>query len=217
MPPSRNPTSGSAAPPLCRLSVIVLQQPAQSLLASHDPPTGGVLGICPRKQQLIVFALMISLSLIMFAEVPKGAAQGGFTEQDQLGKTLALDRANPTFRVTVQIGAAGRQGHAVDPAGREGLAEIRAELRVAIVQHVAAPFQIAHILQRRVASHLLHPVRVRMSSDPGESYAPRLQLNEEQDVVRHQASPAQHLHREEIGSSEHVSICRRMKSFQVVV
>ena len=140
----------------------------------------------------------------MFAEVREGPPQRGFAEQDQLGKTLALDRANPTFRVTIQIGAACRQGHTVYTAGREGLAEIRAELRVAIVQHVAAPLQIAHILQRRVASHLLHPVRVRMSSDPGESHAPRLQVNEEQDVVRHQAAPAQHLHREEIGSSEHV-------------
>ena len=67
----------------------------------------------PRRQQLFAFALMISLGLIMFAEVREGPSQRGFTEQDQLGKALALDRANPTFRVTIQIGAAGRQGDAV--------------------------------------------------------------------------------------------------------
>lgn len=69
----------------------------------------------------------------MFAEVREGPPQRRFTEQDQLGKTLALDRPNPTFRVTIQIWATGRQGHAVNTASRESLAEILAELRVAIV------------------------------------------------------------------------------------
>jgi hypothetical protein len=54
---------------LGRLSVIVLQQPTQSLLASNGPLTGRFRGSWPSKQQLIVFALMISLGVIMLLEL----------------------------------------------------------------------------------------------------------------------------------------------------
>src|SRR5204862_5797808 len=111
---------------------------------------------------------MISFGVIMCAEVCQGAAQRRFTEQNELGKTFAFDRAYPPLRVTIQIWAACRQSHAAYRAGRESIAEVRAELLVAIVQHVPAPFQIARALQRRVTSHLLHPARVRMSGDPAD-------------------------------------------------
>jgi hypothetical protein len=41
---------------------------------------------------------------VMFAEVCQGAAQRGFPDQNELGKTFALDRAYPTFRVTIGEG-----------------------------------------------------------------------------------------------------------------
>jgi hypothetical protein len=37
----------------------------------------------------------------MFAEVCQGAAQRGFTEQNELGKTFAFDQAYPPLRVTI--------------------------------------------------------------------------------------------------------------------
>src|SRR6267378_2234352 len=98
---------------------------------------------------------MISFGVIMCAEVCQGAAQRGFTEQNELGKTFAFDRAYPPLRVTIQIWAACRQSHAAYPAGRESIAEVRAELLVAIVQHVATPFQIARTLQRRIYEPLV--------------------------------------------------------------
>jgi hypothetical protein len=49
--------------------VIIIQQPTQSLLASKDPPTGKVRWSWSRKQQVVVFALMISLGVIMRAEL----------------------------------------------------------------------------------------------------------------------------------------------------
>src|SRR5690348_8877172 len=96
---------------------------------------------------------MISLGVVMFAEVRQGAAQRGFTEQNEPRKTFALHRPYPSLRKRIQIWAACRQGHAAYTAGRQSIAEVRAELLVAIVQHVAASFQIARIVQRRVASH----------------------------------------------------------------
>ena len=44
-----------------------------------------------------------SFGVVMFAEVCQGAAQRGFTKQNELGKTFILDRAYPTLRVGVQI------------------------------------------------------------------------------------------------------------------
>jgi len=147
---------------------------------------------------------MISFDVIMFAEVRQGATQRGFTEENKLGKTFALDRAYPSLRKGIQIRAACRERHSAYTASCESIAEVRAELLVAIVQHVAASFRITRILQRCVASHLLHPARVRMSVNPADPCPTALQFDKEQNVVRHQASPGQHLNREEIGSSEHV-------------
>src|ERR1700693_1301843 len=106
---------------------------------------------------------MISFGVIMCAEVCQGAAQRGFTEQNELGKAFAFDRAYPPLRVTIQIWAACRQSYAAYTSGRESTAEVRAKRLVAIVQQVAAPFQIARTLQRRVTRYLLHPGRVWMS------------------------------------------------------
>src|SRR5205807_9882344 len=97
---------------------------------------------------------MISFGVIMFAEVCQGAAQRGFTEQNELGKTFAFDRAYPPPRATIQIWAACRQRHAAYPAGRESIAEIRAEPLAATAQHEAAPLQIARLLQRRAPRQL---------------------------------------------------------------
>src|SRR5438876_10229862 len=104
---------------------------------------------------------MISFGVIMLAEVCQGAAQRGFTEQNELGKTVAFDRAYPPLRVTIQIWAACRQSHTAYPAGHGSIAEVRAELLVAIVQHVGAPFQIPRSLERGVRSHLSRSARVR--------------------------------------------------------
>ena len=78
------------APTLCRLSVIILEQSAQSLPASNRPSMGNSAWVRLRKQQLVVFALMVPLGVVMIAEIRKRAAQGAFAEQDQPGKALTL-------------------------------------------------------------------------------------------------------------------------------
>ena len=57
---------------------------------------------------------------------------------------------------------------------------------------------------RRAASNLLHPLLIWMSRDSGDVHASSFQMQKEQNVVRHQASPRQHLDGEEVGSCEHV-------------
>src|SRR4029077_11155134 len=89
IPPNRIPGSGSG-PTLCRLSVIILEQSAQSLPTANRPSTGNSGWARPSKQQLVVFALMVPLGVVMIAEIRKRVAQRAFAEQDQLGKTLTL-------------------------------------------------------------------------------------------------------------------------------
>ena len=110
----------------------------------------------------------------MFAEVCQGAAQRGFTEQNELGKTFAFDRAYPPLCVTIQIWAACRQSHAAYPAGRESIAEVRAELLVAIMKHVAILTEVAGCLVDGITSHLGHPGFGGMPRDAGERHPPAL-------------------------------------------
>src|SRR5215469_17032982 len=160
----------------------------------------------PRKQQLVRLTLVIPLAVIMFAEVFQGAAQRAFPKQNEMGKTLALHRAHPSLREGIQIRAARRKSQALYSSGCQRLSEIRAELRIAVVQHIAMAAQISGFLVHRVAGHLGHPLLRRMARDARQAYASSFQMQEEQNVVRHQASPCQHLDGEEVGSREHVHV-----------
>src|SRR5262245_5271001 len=79
----------------------------------------------------------------MFAEVFQGAAQRAFSKQNEMGKTLALHRAHPSLREGVQIRAARRKSQALYSSGCQRLSETRAELRIAVVQHIAMAAQIS--------------------------------------------------------------------------
>src|SRR5215469_2850132 len=89
------------------------------------------------------------------------------------------------------------------PPAANRIPENRAELRVPIMQNISPLFQESPLLAGRVARHLLHPCLVRMSRDPGQADAAALQVNEEQDVVGHQAAPSEDLDREEIEAGQH--------------
>src|SRR5215469_13906579 len=114
-------------------------------------------------------------------------------------KTFALHRAHPSLREGIQIRAARRQSQALDTSGCQGLPEVRAELAIAVVQHIAMATQISGFLVHRVAGHLGYPLLGGMARDARQAYAPGLQMQEEQNVVRYQAPQRQDLDREEIG------------------
>src|SRR5215471_4221626 len=125
----------------------------------------------------------------MFAEVFQGAAQRAFPKQNEMGKTLALHRAHPSLRESIQIGAARRKPQALYTSGCQRLSEISAELRIAVVQHIAMATQKSRFLVHRVTGHLGHPLLGGMARDARQAYAAGLQMQEEQDVVCHQAPP----------------------------
>jgi len=53
-----------------------------------------------------------------------------------------------------------------------------------------------------------------MIRDSADRYSPAAKVNEEQDIVRHQYSPGEHVHREEVVPAS-TSMCNRMNSLQV--
>jgi len=119
---------------------------------------------------------MISLGVIMLAEICQGATQRGFTEQNELGKTFTLDRAYPSLRKGIQIGAARRKSQALHTARCQGLAEFSAEHRIAVVEHVPMLAQTPGLLVDRIACDLRHPLFGWVPREACQSDTPGLQM-----------------------------------------
>src|SRR5215471_17215190 len=58
-------------------------------------------------------------------------------------------------------------------------------------------------LPGRIPCHLLHPRLVWAPCNPRQANAAAFQMDEEQNVVSHQATPSKDLHREEVDPSQH--------------
>jgi hypothetical protein len=108
---------------------------------------------------------MIPLGVIMFTEICQDAPQREFAEQNEPGKTFALDRTYPPLRKRIQIGAARRQSQALHTSCGQGLPEFSAELRIAVVEHVPMLAQTSGFLVNRIAGHLRHPLFGRVPRD----------------------------------------------------
>ena len=62
--------------------------------------------------------------------------------------------------------------------------------------------EYAGALVSGIRRHLEHPLRGRMSGQPGEGNPARFQMDEEQDVVGGETSPSKHLNGEEIDTCQ---------------
>src|SRR5215472_12868533 len=71
------------------------------------------------------------------------------------------------------------------------------------MQYVPPLVQESPCLAGRIPCHLLHPRLVWVPRNSSQTDAPALQVNEEQDVVRHQATPREDLYCEEVDPSQH--------------
>jgi len=107
----------------------------------------------------------------------------------------------PIFRRRIEVWTPRRELNRFYTTSRERRPKDRAW--VAIVQRVTSLIQISPGLAGRVARHLLHPWLVGIPGDSGHADTPTLQVNEEQDVVCHQATPGEHFDREEIDAGQY--------------
>src|SRR5258708_19839374 len=121
-------------------------------------------------------------------------------------KTFAFYGAHPSLREGIQIRAAWRELQALHTSCGQARAEFSAELGIAVVEHIAMAEQISRFVVHCVASHLGHPLLRGMTRDASQAYAPGLQMQEDQNVVRPQAPPRQALDREAVASSHHAHV-----------
>src|ERR1700693_1227362 len=71
------------------------------------------------------------------------------------------------------------------------------------MQEIATVSKGAASLHGHVPSHLLHPLLVRVDSDPGDVHLAALEMDEKQHVVGHKSSEREDVHREEVGLRQH--------------
>ena len=93
---------------LCRFPLIVVQQAPQSFSTPHCSQVPSCLQP-RRKQDPIVFALMVALFVVMCEVLLQRSPQRRFSKQDQPRQTFFFDRPHPAFRVRVQIRASSWQ------------------------------------------------------------------------------------------------------------
>jgi len=100
--------------PSRRLTMIVAQEPTQSLATMHRPLAAAVR--VPRKQQDVALPLVVPLGMEMVDIVVQRPPQRALAEQDHLRQALFLDRPHPAFRVGIQVRAPRRQRQRFNPA-----------------------------------------------------------------------------------------------------
>ena len=101
-------------------------------------------------------------------------------------QALGLDRENPPLRERGEIGAPGRELEAPDTGVAKDGAKGVAELGVSIVNQKASVLEETPVGCGFVSRDLLHELGVGIGSDVGNSNCPRFQVDEEEDVIRHE-------------------------------
>src|SRR6516164_8532307 len=81
--------------------------------------------------------------------------------------SLFTERTHCSAKV-FRFGLRGGSRRHFTPPGCQGLPEVRAELGVAVVQHIAMLRQISRFLVHRVAGHLGHPLLRGMAVMPAK-------------------------------------------------
>ena len=97
-----------------RLSMVIAQEPAQSLAA----PDGSIAVAVrvPRKQQDVTLPLVIPLSMEILGVFAERPPQRALAKEDHLGQALLLHRPDPALRIGIQVRAARGKHERLDPA-----------------------------------------------------------------------------------------------------
>jgi hypothetical protein len=80
-----------------------------------------------------------------------------------------------------------------------------AELPVAIMQNIALLKETSRCLICRITSHLLHPRFGGMPRYAGNANASALQMDQEENIIRDQTFPGEHLDGKEVDSGKHIA------------
>src|SRR5882762_9168477 len=81
------------------------------------------------------------------------------------------------------------------------------ELRISVVQQIAAAPQASPLLHSHVSRLLLHPLLIRVRREFCQCHLATLQVDEEQHIVGRQPFERQDFRREEVHSHQNVPVC----------
>ena len=113
-----------------------------------------------------------------------------FSQRDNLGQALGLDRANKSLRVGIQIRASCGKLHCFDARGFQSLAKRPCEQRISIVDEVASFLQKPLVAISEISCDLTHPLAIGPSKDPGNLDSTTLEVEDEENEIPNQAPSA---------------------------
>src|SRR6266853_1782192 len=187
----------------CGFARGVLQEPPKPFTTLHRALARRIRAD-RRKEEHIVLALMVPLVMKMRHILRQCVAERRFPKQDKSRQALLFDGAHPALRVGVQIRRLRWQWDPRDPSCVNDLLKGWAIFSVPIMDQVLPGRQATPILHRDVARHLHHPGFIRMWCHPRDLDLSAPQMDEEEDVVRHQPPQRPDLSGEKVRRDQHL-------------
>src|SRR5262245_33775572 len=193
----------NSADDLCGLTVIELEQAADSLATLHGTRADDRR---LRRDELVPQTLVWPFFMIVLDKLSDGRLEMRLAEQHQAVQALRLGRLDKPFGVRVQIGTPRRENQRRYAAIAQQAPKGRGVQRVAIEDEMLNAAQEAVAGGGEIPSDLHHPGLVRLRRKSGDFHGAGLELHHEQDDVADEASQRQDLHGEEIGRREPVPV-----------
>ena len=171
---------------LRHVALVVLQQTAQSLPTPHRCLSISCSFPLQRKQNQILFALVVALLVIMHHILLQRSPQRTLPKQNQPRQAFLFDRSHPALRKRIQVRAPRWQANRFDTSRFDQFTKRGTELRIPVMQQVAAASQKSPLLHGCISCLLFHPLLARVGRHSCQAHPPTLQVNEKQDIVSNQ-------------------------------
>src|SRR5712691_10084103 len=119
----------------CGFARVVFQEPAEPFTTLHRALTRRVLAD-DRKEQHVVFALVIPLMMKMLDILRQHMAERGFPKQDELRQAFLLHRSDPPLRISIQIWRPWWQWYTLHPGGINDVLKGRTVFSIPVVDEI---------------------------------------------------------------------------------
>ncbi len=183
-------------------AMVKIQHAAEALTA--DNRTRRHAEVIGWIDDLIFQPLMVSFPVIMREIFSDRVSQLCLVEKDHSRQTLVFDTAHEPFDVRVKIGGSRGQEQRFGARSFERGPKRFGKFCVAVHQDVLFIDQKSVASIRQVACDLFHPSPVRRNGATRECYAPRFEMDREQQIKRDQPVTRPNLDRRKINRGQDV-------------
>jgi len=134
--------------------------------------------------------LMRPMSMIVANPLVEDMPQVLFAKDNEPIETLSLDPLHPSFRERIQIRTQWRNGPEFYAVGFENGAELLGELAVPVAHDMSGLVFVRFFVEdhRHILSLLGHPETIGIRRHAGDVNATRVDMQEEEHVVRHRTT-----------------------------